>query len=167
MIVSNHHKMQVLRLMIVSEYHHCPHFISHDLQTYDSVKTKSPGFAYRRIVIRKLAQNMIQHLRSLLIRRPNCVRVDVRGGRSLRMTRPVAHRLQRNPCREEQRNIRVPQRMNRNLRQIGARNEIVEPTRYAVRVDRCTVVLRKNPVTVNPAITHRNAFLALPFAMLL
>ena len=112
-------------------------------------------------------QYSLQHLRRFLIRRPDRMRVNIRGRRRLRVPRPVAHRLQRNPRREEQRNIRVPQRMNRNLRQIGARNEIVEPTRYAVRVDRCTVVLRKNPVTVNPAITHRNAFLALPFAMLL
>ena len=82
------------------------------------------------------------------------------------MPRPIAHRFQRNPRREEQRNIRVPQRMNRNLRQIGARNEIVEPTRYAVRVNRCAVILRKNPVAVNPAITHSDSLFPLPFAVL-
>ena len=64
------------------------------------------------------------------------MRVDVCGCRSLRMPRSVAHRLQWDSRREQQRDVRVPQGVNRNLRQIGARNEIVEPARYAIRMNR-------------------------------
>ena len=61
----------------------------------------------------------------------------------------------------------MPQRMNRNLRQVGSRNEVVEPARYAIRMNRCAVILRKNPVAVNPAIAHSNSLLSLPFTVLL
>ena len=44
------------------------------------------------------------------------MRVDICGCRRLRMPRSVAHRLQRNPRRKQQRDVRVPQGMNRNLR---------------------------------------------------
>ena len=66
------------------------------------------------------SDNILQHLRRLLIRRPDRVRVNICGGRCLRMSRPVAHRLQRNTSRKQQRNVRVPQGVNRNLRQIGS-----------------------------------------------
>ena len=93
--------------------------------------------------------------------------VDVRSGRRLCVSSPVAHRLQRNPRRKQQRNVRMTQRVDRNLRQIRARDKVVKPTRDAVRVNRCAVILRKNPVAVNPAIAHSDSLFALPFAVLL
>ena len=93
------------------------------------------------------------------------MRVDVRGSRSLRMPRPIAHRLQRNPRCKKQRDVRMPQGMNRDLRQISPRNEIMEPPRDAVRVDWRTVVLREQTVAVNPAIAHDDSLLPLPFSM--
>lgn len=93
------------------------------------------------------------------------MRVDVRGSRCLRMSRPVTHRLQRNPRCKQQRDVRVPQGVNRNLRQIGTRDEIVEPTRDAIRVNRCAVILGKNPIAVNPAIPHRDSLFPLPLPM--
>ena len=59
----------------------------------------------------------------------------------------------------------MPQGVNRDLWQIGPRDEIVEPTRDAIRVNWCAVILRENTVTVNPAIPHRNSLFPLPFAM--
>ena len=62
------------------------------------------------------SDNILKHLRRLLIRRSDCMRVDICGCRRLRMPRSVAHRLQRNPRCKQQRDVRVPQGMNRNLR---------------------------------------------------
>ena len=109
---------------------------------------------------------MLQHLRRLLIRRPDRMRVDVRRGRRLRMSSTVAHCSQRNPRREQQRDVRVPQRVNRYLRQIGSRNEVVEPTRYAVGVNRGAIILREKSITVGPAISDRYSLLSLPFSEL-
>ena len=109
---------------------------------------------------------MLQHLRRLLIRRPYRMRVDVRRGRRLRMSSTVAHCSQRNPRREQQRDVRVPQRVNRYLRQIGSRNEVVEPTRYAVGVNRGAIILREKSITVGPAVADRNTFLTLPLSEL-
>ena len=64
------------------------------------------------------------------------MRVDVRGGRSLRVPRPIAHRFQWNSSGEEQRDVRMSQGVNRNLRQVGSRDEVVKPARDAVRVNR-------------------------------
>ena len=80
------------------------------------------------------------------------------------MSRAVTHRFQRNSRSKQQRNIRVPQGVNRNLRQIGPRDKVVEPTRYAVRMDRRTIILRKQPVAIDPAVPHRNSLSTLPFA---
>ena len=43
---------------------------------------------------------MLQHLRRFLIRRPDRMRVNIRGRRRLRMPRAVTHRLQRNSRRK-------------------------------------------------------------------
>ena len=82
------------------------------------------------------------------------MRVDVRGGRSLRVPCPVAHRFQRNPRREQKSNVCVPQGVNRNLRQVSPRDEVVKPTRDAIWVNRCAVVLCKNTVAIDPALSN-------------
>ena len=51
---------------------------------------------------------MLQHLRRLFIGRPDRMRVNVHSGRRLRMPRSVAHRLQWDSRREQQRDVRVP-----------------------------------------------------------
>lgn len=46
------------------------------------------------------------------------------------MLRPVTHRLQRNPRREQQRGVRGPQRANQYLRQLDMQNEVVKLPGY-------------------------------------
>ena len=118
-------------------------------------------------ITNKLTKHMLQHFCRLFIRRSDSMRVDVRCRRRLRMPCSITHRLQRNPCCKQERDVRMPQGVNRDLWQIGPRDEIVEPTRDAIRVNRCSVILSKNPVAINPSITHSDSLFALPFAVLL
>ena len=62
-------------------------------------------------------QNIIQRIRSHLIRCPYGVCINVCCGGGLRVAGSVRHGSKRNPRSNQERNICMPERMYRNLRQ--------------------------------------------------
>ena len=56
----------------------------------------------------------------------------------------------------------MPKRMDRHLRQVVALDEVGEPTRDAVWLDRPPVKRREQPVGISPAIANPFLFAVLP-----
>ena len=82
------------------------------------------------------------------------MRVDHARCRRASMPRTSSDCPQRHTRHDHERDVRVPERVDGHLRQSLAFDEIREPARDAVWVDRMPVIGREQPVRLEPMVTQ-------------
>ena len=93
--------------------------------------------------------------------------VDLARGCRVGVTESGGYRRQRDAGVDHQRGVGMAQAVDGDVRQIVGTDEVAEPASYRVRMDRHTVELGEQAVTVYPSVAHAEALLSLPPFVLL
>ena len=68
---------------------------------------------------------------------------------------------------DHQRDVRVAEAVDGDVRQVVRTDEITKPTSDGIRMNRCTIGLGEQAVAIHPSIAHTQAALSLPPFVLL
>ena len=81
--------------------------------------------------------------------------VDLARGCRIGVTEAGGNSRDRDAGVDHQRRVGMAQTVDGNVRKIIRFDEVAEPTADGVRVNRRTVRLGKQPITVDPSVAHR------------